>query len=137
MPSTGFASFQNHGYRGLYAGETAAMIAQRKGLKRGQEILDHMGSTELAANLFRATQVEDKLRRRTTEVGPIGQKAANKAHHDMGKAVRQFILDQGGTPPEQLPTPAESSKELQRKEQQRLEEERQPRLFILDSGDEE
>ena len=137
VPSEGFASFQNHGYRGLYDGETAAMIAKRKGLKRGQEIFDHMVSTELAANLFRATQAEDKLRRRTTEEGPIGQKAANKVHHDMGKAVRQFILDQGGTPPEQLPTPEESVKELQKKEQQRIEEERQPRLFTLDSGDED
>jgi DNA-damage-inducible protein D len=137
VPSEGFASFQNHGYRGLYAGETAAMIAKRKGLKRGQDILDHMGSEELAANLFRATQADAKLRRETEEKGPIGQKAANKVHNDMGKAVRQFILDQGGTPPEQLPPPAESIKELQKKERQRLEEERQSRLFTLDSGDEE
>src|SRR5262249_8330414 len=98
VPSEGFASFQNHRYRGLYAGETAAMIAKRKGLKRGQDILDHMGSEELAANLFMATQADAKLRRETEEKGPIGQKAANKVHNDMGKAVRQFILDQGGTP---------------------------------------
>jgi len=120
VPSEGFASFQNHGYRGLYAGETAAMIAKRKGLRKGQDILDYMGSEELAANLFRATQADAKLRRETEEKGPIGQKAANKVHNEMGKAVRQFILDQGGTPPEQLPTPAESIKELQKKEQQRL-----------------
>jgi DNA-damage-inducible protein D len=132
VPSDGFAAFQNHGYRGLYAGETAATIASRKGLTKGQEILDHMGSTELAANLFRATQAEEKLRRS----GPIGQAAANQVHYDMGKAVRQFILDQGGTPPEQLPTPAQSIQQLQRQEQQRLEAERraklQPSLFSPD-----
>jgi DNA-damage-inducible protein D len=138
VPSDGFASFQNHGYRGLYAGETAAMIAARKGLKKEQEILDHMGSTELAANLFRATQAEEKLRRS----GPIGQEAANQIHHDMGKAVRQFILDQGGAPPEELPTPAQSIQQLQREEQQRIEAEhaehqgkRKPSLISPDDGD--
>ncbi len=136
VPSTGFASFQNHGYRGLYAGETAAMIAKRKGLTRGQEILDHMGSTELAANLFRATQAEEKLRR-SSQHGPIGQKAANQVHYDVGQAVRKTIEDLGGTMPEDLPTPAESIKQLERKEQQRVEQERQPRLFSLDSHDEE
>jgi DNA-damage-inducible protein D len=137
VPSDGFAAFQNHGYRGLYAGETAAMIARRKGLSRGQEILDHMGSTELAANLFRATQAEEKLRRS----GNIGQAAANRVHHDMGVAVRQFILDQGGTPPEQLPTPEQSIQQLERAEQQRIEakrqEEQQPTLFLPDTPDAE
>ncbi len=133
VPSDGFAAFQNHGYRGLYAGETAAMIAARKGLARGQEILDHMGSTELAANLFRATQAEDQLRRS----GPIGQDAANQAHYDMGKAVRQFILDQGGTPPEQLPTPTQSIQQLQRQEQKRIEAERELSLVPLDAPDTE
>ncbi len=135
VPSDGFATFQNHGYRGLYAGETAAMIAARKGIERGQEILDHMGSTELAANLFRATQAEDKLRRS----GNIGQAAANQVHYDMGKAVRQFILDQGGTPPEELPTPAQSIQQLQRAEQRRIEADRQPTrnssLYPVADGD--
>ncbi len=131
--ATDFATFQNHGYRGLYAGETAAMIARRKGLKRGQEILDHMGSTELAANLFRATQTEEKLRRE----GITGKAAANKAHHDMGAAVRAFIIEQGGTPPEELPTPAESIQQVERKEQWRLQAERQPSLFAADPSDDE
>src|SRR5262249_1726050 len=115
---------------------TAAMIAKRKGLKKGQEILDYMGPEELAANLFRATQTDAKLRRSSQE-GPIGQAAANKVHHEVGQAVRKTIDDLGGTMPEELPTPTESIKQLERKEQKRLEEERQPRLFILDPSDEE
>jgi DNA-damage-inducible protein D len=58
-----YAIFQNHGYQGLYGGMTALEIHRHKGLKKSQQILDHMGSTELAANLFRATQAEEKLRR--------------------------------------------------------------------------
>lgn len=109
------------------------MIAKRKGLKRGQQILDHMDSTELAANLFRATQTEEKLRRE----GITGKAAANKAHHDMGIAVREFIIDQGGTPPEQLPTPVESIKQIRQKEQKRAEAERQPPLFSTDRAQED
>jgi hypothetical protein len=71
------------------------------------------------------------------KAAPIGQAAANKVHHDVGQAVRQTIDDLGGTMPEDLPTPAESIKQLERKEQQRIEQERQPRLFTLDSGEEE
>lgn len=120
-----FAIFQDHGYRGLYAGETARDIATRKGLAKGQQILDWMGPDELAANLFRASQTEQKLRRE-----PIHGKAqANQTHHDVGKAVRQFIIEQGNTPPEQLPTPDVSIQELQRREQKRIEAERQPPLF--------
>jgi DNA-damage-inducible protein D len=136
VPSTGFASFQNHGYRGLYDGETAAMIAKRKKLKRGQEILDYMGPEELAANLFRATQTDAKLRR-SSQDGPIGQDAANRTHFEVGQAVRKTIDDLGGTMPEQLPTPTESIKQLERKEQRRIEQECQPRLFTLDSDDED
>lgn len=120
-----FAIFQDHGYLGLYAGETARDIAARKGLAKGQQILDWMGPDELAANLFRASQTEQKLRRE-----PIHGKAqANQTHHDVGKAVRQFIIEQGNTPPEQLPTPDVSIQELQRREQKRIEAERQPPLF--------
>jgi hypothetical protein len=75
-----FAIFQDHGYRGLYAGETAADIHTRKWLKKGQRILDHMGSTELAAKRFRITQAEDKIARE----GIIDKQKANDAHHDMG-----------------------------------------------------
>lgn len=121
-----FALFQDHGYRGLYAGETARDIAARKGLNRGQAILDHMGSEELAANLFRATQAEAKLRREGIE----GKHAANRAHHEVGAAVRRFIVEElGGTPPEQLPTPSESIAQLRANERRRVEQERQPSLF--------
>lgn len=126
-----FAIFQDHGYRGLYGGETAKDIAARKGLKRGEAILDHMNSEELAANLFRATQAEAKLRRE----GIQGKEAANCAHHQVGAAVRRFIIEElGGTPPEQLPTPAKSINALKREEQKRVEVERQPSLFGEDTA---
>lgn len=126
VPSSGFAVFQDHGYTGLYAGEKARDIAARKGLKKGQAILDWMNSDELAANLFRASLTSQKLRNDPTI---DTQAAANNAHHDMGAAVRQFIIEQGATPPEQLPTPAQSIRQLQRGEQHRIEAERQPSLF--------
>jgi DNA-damage-inducible protein D len=126
VTSKDFAIFQDHGYRGLYGGETARDIAARKGLGRGQHILDHMGSTELAANWFRATQAADKIRR--DEVASKSE--ANRIHHDVGAAVRRFIVeDLGGTPPEQLPAPSQSIQELERAEQRRLASERQPSLF--------
>ena len=102
VPSTGFATFQNHGYRGLYAGETAKDIAARKGVKPGQ-ILDHMNSDELAANLFRSSLTGQKIRNDPTI---NTQAAANQTHYDVGADVRRFIIEHGGTPPEQLPTPA-------------------------------
>ena len=129
VPSGGFAAFQNHGYRGLYAGETAAMIAARKGLRRGQEILDWMNSDELTANLFRASLTEQKLHNDPTI---SGKEAANRAHHDVGAAVRNVIIEQGGTPPEQLPTPAQSIQQVRRQEQKRIKAERQPTLFSPD-----
>lgn len=126
VTSRDFAIFQDHGYIGLYNGERARDIAARKGLKRGQHILDHMGSTELAANLFRATQTEEKLRREDI----TGKDAANRMHHAVGAAVRRFIVEElGGTPPGQLPTPSESILQLQQKEQRRLAAGRQPSLF--------
>lgn len=94
-----YAIFQNHGYKGLYGGMTAQDIAARFGLKKGQKILDHMGSTELAANLFRATQAEEKLRRDR----PFGKMRANLVHEQVGRKVRQTIKDLGGTMPEMLP----------------------------------
>lgn len=98
-----FAMFQTFGYKGLYGGLDKAGIQRKKGLKDKENILDHMGSTELAANLFRATQTEDKLRRE----GIKGKLRANQLHHDVGKRVRQTIRDLGGTMPENLP-PAEN-----------------------------
>lgn len=94
-----YAIFQNHGYAGLYNGLTAKDIHRRKALKPKEQILDHMGSTELAANLFRATQAQDKLRRERIQ----GKAAANKLHFEVGKKVRQTIKELGGTMPEDLP----------------------------------
>ena len=111
VESRDYAIFQNHGYKGLYGGLGAREIHVRKGLKKGQEILDHMGSAELAANLFRATQAEQKLRRE----GITGKANANRAHEEVGKKVRQTIKELGGTMPEELPT-AESIKTLESRE---------------------
>ena len=94
-----YAIFQNHGYKGLYGGMDAKAIHTQKGLKKSQHILDHMGSTELAANLFRATQTEDKLRKDDIQ----GKKEANKTHFEIGKKVRKTIEEIGGTMPENLP----------------------------------
>ena len=111
-----YAVFQNHGYRGLYGGLDAKGIHGRKGLKKSQKILDHMGSTELAANLFRATQAEEKLRRENIQ----GKAKANQAHYEVGKKVRKTIEDIGGTMPEDLPT-AESIKKIERQKRKELE----------------
>ncbi len=103
-----YAIFQNHGYMGLYGGLGAKQIHATKGLKKSQQILDHMGSTELAANLFRATQAEEKLRREKI----TGKDKANQAHREVGAKVRQTIKELGGTMPEALPT-VESIKKLE------------------------
>lgn len=95
-----YAVFQNHGYMGLYNGLGAKEIHSKKGLKKSQNILDHMGSTELAANLFRATQTEEKLKRDNIK----GKTKANRTHFEVGQKVRQTIKDLGGTMPEDLPT---------------------------------
>lgn len=105
-----YGIFQNAGYKGLYGGLDKQDIHQKKGLTKNQEILDHMGSTELAANLFRATQTEEKLRRENIH----GKTAANRTHFDVGKKVRQTIRELGGTMPEDLPT-LESIKRLESK----------------------
>jgi len=103
-----YAIFQNHGYKGLYGGLDNKAIHQRKGLKKSQKILDHMGSTELAANLFRATQTEDKLKRDAVK----GKTKANQTHRKVGAKVRQTIKELEGTMPENLPTPEQSIKQL-------------------------
>lgn len=109
-----YAVFQDHGYKGLYGGLGAKDIHVSKGLKRSQKILDHMGSTELAANLFRATQTEEKLRRESVQ----GKKQANQTHFQVGAKVRQTIADLGGTMPEKLPTPEKSIKQIEREQRQ-------------------
>lgn len=115
IESRDYAIFQNHGYRGLYNGQTASDIHRNKGLRRGEQILDHMGSTELAANLFRATQAEDKLRREK----PSGKADANRTHFEVGRKVRKTIEELGGTMPENLPV-AESIKKLESSRESRL-----------------
>jgi DNA-damage-inducible protein D len=107
--SLDYAIFQDHGYRGLYGGLSAKDIHSRKELKKSQKILDHMGSTELAANLFRATQAEEKLRRD----GVHGKRQANQTHFEVGQKVRETIRDLGGTMPENLPTPEQSIKQIE------------------------
>jgi DNA-damage-inducible protein D len=97
-----FAIFQNFGYKGLYGGLDRVGIQRAKQLKSTANILDHMGSTELAANLFRATQTEEKLRRENIQ----GKDNANTVHHEVGRKVRQAIIDIGGAMPEKL-APAE------------------------------
>ena len=110
-----YAIFQNKGYQGLYGGLGVKEIHARKGLKKNQKILDHMGSTELAANLFRATQTDEKLRRENIQ----GKQAAYNTHYEVGKKVRQTIKELGGTMPEDLPTPEKSIAQIER-EQKKL-----------------
>lgn len=110
-----YALFQNKGYQGLYGGLGMRDIHARKGLKPNEKILDHMGSTELAANLFRATQTDEKLRRENIQ----GKDAANETHYQVGRKVRQTIAELGGTMPEDLPAPEKSIKQIQR-EQKKL-----------------
>lgn len=115
IQSLDYAIFQNHGYMGLYGGLDAKGIHAKKGLKKSQQILDHMGSTELAANLFRATQAEDKLRRENIQ----GKQNANKAHFEVGMKVRKTIEELGGTMPEDLPT-VDSVKKLEKQQAKQL-----------------
>ncbi len=108
ITSIDYAIFQNHGYMGLYGGLDAKGLHRKKALKKNQHILDHMGSTELAANLFRATQTEEKLNRENVK----GKKEANKTHFEVGTKVRKTIKELGGTMPENLPV-ADSIKKLE------------------------
>ena len=114
--SIDYARFQNFGYKGLYGGLDAKGIHTKKGLEKNQKILDHMGSTELAANLFRATQTEDKLRREEIK----GKENANNTHFEVGKVVRNTIKELGGTMPEDLPTPTKSIKELEKEDKNKI-----------------
>lgn len=114
--SLDFAIFQDSGYRGLYGGLSAKDIHRRKKLNPDEHILDHMGSIELSDNLFRAAQTEDQLRKQN-----ITDKAtANRLHNTMGKKVRKFIADIGGTMPEDLPTPEKSIKQIESEQRKKL-----------------
>jgi len=105
-----FDKFHNAGYKGLYNGETADDIAKRKGLRYREEILDNMGSEELAANLFRITQTESKLKRENIS----SENESCKTHYSIGKNIREVIAKNGGIMPEKLPTPQKSLKELEK-----------------------
>ena len=110
-----YAIFQNKGYQGLYGGLGAKEIHARKGLKKGQKILDHMGSTELAANLFRATQTDEKLRRENIK----GKENSNRTHYEVGAKVRQTIKELGGTMPEGLPTPSKCIQQIEKEQEKK------------------
>ena len=113
-----FDKFHNSGYKGLYNGETANDIAKRKGLQYREDILDNMGSEELAANLFRITQTESKLKKDNIKL----EKDANKTHYEVGKEIRNTIKKLGGIMPENLPTPEKSLKELEKEKRDQLKE---------------
>ncbi len=97
-----YAVFQNEGYKGLYGGLDRTGIQRRKTLTDKQDILDHMPSAELAANLFRATQTEEKLDKLGKE-GMTGKALANRTHFEIGQTVRRTIGEIGGTMPEKYP----------------------------------
>ena len=105
-----FDKFHNYGYKVLYNGETANDIAKRKGLRYREDILDNMGSVELAANLFRISQTEEKIKNDNV----TGENNANKVHYTVGKKIRKTIQELGGTMPENLPKPDKSLKELEK-----------------------
>jgi DNA-damage-inducible protein D len=118
-----YAIFMDHGYRGLYGGLGMRDIRERKRLKGKERVLDHMGSTELAANLFRATQTEEKLRRENVR----NKDLASRIHNEVGRKVRQTIHELGGTMPENLPV-AESIKKVESRERKRLRAEQKKAL---------
>lgn len=120
-----FGIFQDHGYRGLYDGLARRDIHQRKGLGPKEEILDYMSSDELAANWFRATQADAKLRRESIQ----GKENANRTHYVVGRIVRRAIGEMGGTMPEHLPTPEKSIQQIAREQEQRERLQIQPALF--------
>ena len=106
-----FDKFHNYGYKGLYNGETANDIAKRKGLRYREDILDNMGSDELAANLFRISQTDQKLKNDNIK----GETKANKTHYKVGKNIRNVIIKNGSTVPEKLPTPNKSLKQIEKR----------------------
>jgi DNA-damage-inducible protein D len=130
-----FSVFHDSGYRGLYAGMSARDIAAHKGVKPGK-ILDHMGSTEMAYNLFRVSLADDKLRQMADE-GITGKEIANQTHYTVGREVRATIERVGGTMPEDLPV-APSIQQIEQAEEKRVKGQLQPSLFGDDvsEGDE-
>ena len=117
--------FQNAGYKGLYGGMDVADIHLQKGLAETDKILDFMGSEELAANLFRITQTESKMRRDNIQ----GANAANATHYTVGKEVRAAIQRVGGIMPENLPTPEKSISEIEREEIRKMKKSKKPLML--------
>ena len=118
--------FQNAGYRGLYGGLSEDDIHALKKLESGDEISNWMGSEELADNIFRAAQTDAAIKRNKVQ----GKERANKTHFEVGNKVREFIIQElGGTPPEELPTPEKSIRQLEREEQFRIKHKDQLNLF--------
>ncbi len=120
-----YGRFHNSGYKGLYGGLTMQDIHNNKELEDGEHILDFMGSAELAANLFRATQTDEVLRRKNIK----GEELANDTHFNVGRTIRNTMKELGTTMPENLPTPNESIQELKKKQQQVKDNEDQLSLF--------
>ena len=119
-----YGKFNNYGYRGLYNGETAKDIANRKGISEKEDILDYMSSTELAANLFRITQTDEVLKNKNIN----NEDDACKTHHNVGQAVRQTIKRIGGTMPEDLPTLSKSAKQIEKEKNKELKSNDKKRL---------
>lgn len=111
MHSEDFSIFMDHGYSGLYGGETAADIRRRKGMVEGEDITEKMTRRELAVNLFRSTQAESAIEK----AGRIDRENANQLHKRIGRMVRENIIDMGNEPPEKFPNPPESIPEIKRK----------------------
>lgn len=111
-----YGKFNNAGYKGLYNGETARDIANRKGIKESDDILDFIGSEELGANLFRITQTDAKLKRDKIN----NESDACDTHYEVGKTIRNTIKILGGTMPEELPTPDKSILEIEKEELQKI-----------------
>lgn len=112
------AYFHDCGYHGLYR-ETSEGIAVRKDVPVA-EITEWMDSDELSYNLFHATLADQKIHR----IQPRTRDDAYDINYEVGADVRQFIIEQDATLPEQLPTPAQSIQALDRAEQKRLQDKR-------------
>ena len=123
-----YAIFQNAGYMGLYGGLTVDDIKRRKKLKPKEKILDFMGSTELAANLFRISQTTEKLKNSKKK----NKAEANHIHYEVGSKVRKAIKDIGGTMPEDLPTPKKSISKIEKEHMKKLKEKAKKNKLILD-----
>jgi len=105
-----FGVFHDAGYKGLYGGLGGRDIKARKGIPAKDQLMDRMGTTELAANQFRMTQTRDKLARE----GVRDQQKAIDTHHQVGQEVREAIRRIGGTLPENIP-PAEPIRQVKKR----------------------